>query len=352
MRRIPPRALLEPALIVILLSMFLPHSDVGAQDAARTGKAVYDEVCADCHQAGAEGAPRIGDVEAWRPRASQGLSALTDHALQGIRQMPPHGGQPDLSDLEIARAITYMVNASGGDWVAPAARSDIMAERSGKAVVDAYCSECHQEGKDGAPKIGDLGAWVLRLRQGLPYAVHSAIRGHGGMPPRGGVADLTDNELRKAILYMFNPAGYATSDGDQEVIKARPLDSDANHARAGGVDIYLGFVSADYLRTFDRGSGERSMHGGVPGGRDWYHVNITLLDTESQAPIAGARVEARVEDPGRTAVSKTLQPMALDGGSYGNYFRMEANTPYRVTVRVDRHGAAATVEAAFWYKHY
>jgi cytochrome c5 len=37
--------------------------------------------------------------------------------------------------------------------------------------------------------------------------VRSAISGHGGMPPRGDKADLTDGEIRAAILYMFNPKG-------------------------------------------------------------------------------------------------------------------------------------------------
>jgi cytochrome c5 len=35
--------------------------------------------------------------------------------------------------------------------------------------------------------------------------VRSAIHGHGNMPARGGMADLTDPEVRAAILYMFNP---------------------------------------------------------------------------------------------------------------------------------------------------
>ena len=61
------------------------------------------------------GAPKIGDKKAWTKRASQGLTSLTKSALQGIRQMPPHGGNPNLTDTEIERAITYMVNQSGGN---------------------------------------------------------------------------------------------------------------------------------------------------------------------------------------------------------------------------------------------
>ena len=75
----------------------------------RSGHEVVEQVCALCHSTGLNGAPRIGDVQAWKPLAAQGLSRLTQEALKGIRQMPPHGGNPGLSDLEIRRAVTYMV---------------------------------------------------------------------------------------------------------------------------------------------------------------------------------------------------------------------------------------------------
>jgi cytochrome c5 len=29
------------------------------------------------------------------------------------------------------------------------------------------------------------------------------MNGHGGMPARGGLADLSDSELRSAIIYLF-----------------------------------------------------------------------------------------------------------------------------------------------------
>lgn len=77
------------------------------------------------------------------------------------------------------------------------------AERSGEQVVKAKCFECHEAGKNGAPKIGDREAWVGRVSRGLDAVVATAIKGHGGMPARGGMADLTDPELRAAIVYMF-----------------------------------------------------------------------------------------------------------------------------------------------------
>ena len=71
----------------------------------------------------------------------------------------------------------------------------------------AHCVRCHEAGTAGAPKPGDKAAWAPRFNKGVDALVLSAIRGHGGMPPRGGKADLTDAELRGAVLYLFDPAG-------------------------------------------------------------------------------------------------------------------------------------------------
>jgi len=173
--------------------------------AQRSGKEVVESTCVNCHGTGAQGAPKIGDRKAWSRRANQGLSSLTLSAINGIRNMPAHGGNAGLTDLELARGVAYMVNASGGKWTEPASAAELKAERSGAQVVKAQCSKCHQDGKGGAPKIGDREAWSKRLNQGVDRAVSSAIHGHGGMPPRGDKADLTDGEVRAAILYMFNP---------------------------------------------------------------------------------------------------------------------------------------------------
>jgi cytochrome c5 len=34
--------------------------------------------------------------------------------------MPAKGGRPDLSDLEVKRAVVYMANAGGAKWTEPA----------------------------------------------------------------------------------------------------------------------------------------------------------------------------------------------------------------------------------------
>ena len=75
--------------------------------------------------------------------------------------------------------------------------------------MNGVCGACHGSGLLGAPKVGDQDAWIPRLRSGLDVLVRSAIRGHGGMPARGGFADLTDREVKNAIVYMINRSSAA-----------------------------------------------------------------------------------------------------------------------------------------------
>lgn len=79
--------------------------------------------------------------------------------------------------------------------------------RSGEEIVKAACAACHATGAANAPKIGDKGAWGPRLALGLDGLTKSAVKGKNGMPPRGGLPDLSDFEIAKAIVYMANQSG-------------------------------------------------------------------------------------------------------------------------------------------------
>ncbi len=316
-----------------------------SQAVERSGKDVVEAVCAGCHATGAGGAPKIGDKKAWAKRASQGLTSLTQHALTGIRGMPSHGGKLDLTDLEIGRAVTYMVNRSGGRWKEPASLKDMAAARSGKQVVDGQCAKCHAKGEGGAPKIGDRAAWAPRFKQGIDNLVLSAIRGHGGMPPRGDQADLTDGEIKAAINHMFNPAGASA----KPKAKAEPAAaSDPLHKSIGGMEIYLGVLPAESLRTRQAGSdAEKKMYGGIPSGSGYFLVNVTLRDNSTKAEIKDAQVKARVANL-MSGATKALESATInDSVSYGNYFQMPGKDPYTVTLQIRKPGAARAIEARF-----
>ena len=212
-------ASLDPAAVAARIKpvaeVAIGEASGGAGKAARSGEEVVQQYCAACHATGAAGAPKIGDKGAWSKHLGGGLEHMLHTAIAGKGSMPARGGASDLSDYELARAIVYMANKSGGKLseptaptgAAPAAAPSGDAERSGEQVVQAACMRCHDTGQGGAPRIGDKTAWAPRISQGVAAVTLSAIRGHGGMPARGGLADLTDKEVTNAILYMFGRAG-------------------------------------------------------------------------------------------------------------------------------------------------
>ena len=168
----------------------------------KSGDAVYQLACGACHTAGVAGAPKTGDNAAWAPRLKQGYDTLVLHAVEGFKGMPAKGGVADLDTIEVARAVVHMANASGASFKEPDPVKT--GEHTGQQVVAQACGTCHEVGAGGAPKIGDWAAWKPRIEKGLSSLLESAITGHGGMPARGGMASLTDAEIRRAIEYMFN----------------------------------------------------------------------------------------------------------------------------------------------------
>ncbi|QEI08981.1 cytochrome c5 family protein [Pigmentiphaga aceris] len=95
--------------------------DANAPRVFQSGEAVYKAVCATCHAAGVAGAPKLGDAGVWAPRIAEGFDTMVSIAIKGKGAMPPKGGNPDLDDIEIARAVAYMANGSGGKFEEPAA---------------------------------------------------------------------------------------------------------------------------------------------------------------------------------------------------------------------------------------
>jgi cytochrome c5 len=226
--------------------------DANAPKVLQNGQAIYTAVCAACHATGAAGAPKAGDAGAWSARIAQGYDTLVQHAVNGIRAMPAKGGNPDLDDIEVARAVVYMTNQSGAKFKEPAApapaapvqaaganaapaataapaaaapaaaapaapspaatpavASTATDSGAGKALYSAACVACHGAGIAGAPKFGDKAAWAPRIAQGANVLHEHAIKGFQGkagvMPPKGG-SSASDNEVKSAVDYMVAAA--------------------------------------------------------------------------------------------------------------------------------------------------
>lgn len=173
----------------------------------RAGKEVVEAVCIACHGPGKDGAPRVGNSVDWAPRAKDGLPRLLQSSMDGIRKMPAHGGQPSLSDLEMTRAISYMV--SGGKAPDPNRAFTAVSHGSGEQIVSMACGNCHRDGVNGAPKVGDANAWRPRLQKGVDALVLSATQGHNKMPARGGFSNLSDVDIRAAVSHMASKTASA-----------------------------------------------------------------------------------------------------------------------------------------------
>lgn len=94
--------------------------DANAPRILLAGGAVYAATCAACHDSGMAGAPKTGDNGAWGARLAQGYDTVLKHAIEGIRAMPAKGGNPDLDNLEVERAVVFMANKSGASFKEPA----------------------------------------------------------------------------------------------------------------------------------------------------------------------------------------------------------------------------------------
>jgi cytochrome c5 len=86
----------------------------------RPAEDVYKAQCAACHDAGAAGAPKLGDTAAWSARIKTGYDALLTAVLKGKGAMPAQGGG-EFDDLEIARAMVLMANKAGAGFDEPKA---------------------------------------------------------------------------------------------------------------------------------------------------------------------------------------------------------------------------------------
>ena len=92
-----------------------------------TGDQLYDSLCKTCHESGLAGAHKLGDATAWAKVIAQGQATTVAHAITGIRAMPARGGNPELTDEEVAGAVVFMANKAGASWKAPELKMPVAA---------------------------------------------------------------------------------------------------------------------------------------------------------------------------------------------------------------------------------
>ena len=91
------------------------------------------------------------------------------------------------------------VDASAAGAAIPAASASFDAT----AEYQSKCFACHGTGALNAPKLGDKAAWGPRIAQGDAIYVN-AIKGIGSMPPKGGHASLSGDQVKLIVDHMIS----------------------------------------------------------------------------------------------------------------------------------------------------
>lgn len=105
------------------------------------------------------------------------------------------------------------------------------AAKSGEAIYKETCQTCHATGIANAPKLDDKAAWEPRVASGLDGLLKTSISGKGAMPPKGGNMALSDEEMKRVVLYMAKQAGFDLSAAPEKT-EAVPKKEDKEEAVA------------------------------------------------------------------------------------------------------------------------
>ena len=102
-----------------------------------------------------------------------------------------------------ARAGTFILAIVAA---AIATSAFVSTPRTGKSTYESACAACHEAGAHGAPRAGHAQDWRARVARGRENLYEAALRGKVAgdriMPPRGGNARLTDEEVKQAVDYI------------------------------------------------------------------------------------------------------------------------------------------------------
>jgi cytochrome c5 len=143
-------------------------------------------------------------TEAKKPSAEPAKGTMPTVSIAGEPAKSTPTEQPAVEEKAPAETATTME--------APAETTPPAAEPAspGENIYKSACFACHATGVAGAPKFGDAALWKDRIAKGKDELVKNAITGYTGtagvMPPKGGFAHLSDEEIAAAVEYMMQAA--------------------------------------------------------------------------------------------------------------------------------------------------
>lgn len=131
-------------------------------------------------------------------------------AIMFVASLVSHSDEVDPVVLEMMEQRLQPVGTviTDPDALVKVAAKGEAKPRSAEGIVDGVCAACHGTGVLEAPKIGDTAAWKSELDEhGLESLIETAIAGEGAMPPRGGDASLSDEQVAEAVKLMLERSG-------------------------------------------------------------------------------------------------------------------------------------------------
>lgn len=73
----------------------------------------------------------------------------------------------------------------------------------GMRIYNKVCSECHNDGKNGAPRLDEALDWKRRIFQGEEVLDQHALNGYLKMPAKGGHPELSQQDIIDAVHFII-----------------------------------------------------------------------------------------------------------------------------------------------------
>ena len=148
-----------------------------------------------------------------------------------------------------------------------------VGERQGDQIFNKICIQCHAADSivPNAPKFENKGDWAPRIAQGFDTLFQHALNGFNAMPAKGGAADLTDQELKRAITDMANKAGGTFPGPDAAAPADAAASGEAASAPAAEGAAPAEAPKADAAKADDKGAAAPAAGGA--DGKKVYEAN-------------------------------------------------------------------------------
>lgn len=185
-----------------------------SQPRLKRGEQVFWNACDICHVNGEASAPRLADnANWWRRLEERPITALYRHAINGFNNMPARGACVTCTNDDVEAAVDYIIKKAltASQWriytnKVPVPRAVATNSNTGKNVYQASCATCHDDGRLGAPKLGDRQQWAVLLNKNFDVLLHNTLQGLNAMPAKGGCSSCTGEEVISAVKYMAEQA--------------------------------------------------------------------------------------------------------------------------------------------------